>query len=95
MLGKGNTSNSIGFFAPSASLTSIAANKAYLNASDVASGESSAIALNFGGTSTAILDVVNGTLESNAPVFDLSGRRVMKTVKGSLYIQNGKKFIAR
>ena len=95
VLGKGNTSNSIGFFAPSASLTSIAANKAYLNASDVASGESSAIALNFGGTSTAILDVVNGTLESNAPVFDLSGRRVMKTVKGSLYIQNGKKFIAR
>ena len=95
VLGKGNTSNSIGFFAPSASLTSIAANKAYLNASDVASGEGSAIALNFGGTSTAILDVVNGTLESNAPVFDLSGRRVMKTVKGSLYIQNGKKFIAR
>lgn len=95
VLGKGNTSNSIGFFAPSASLTSIAANKAYLNASDVASGEGSAIALNFGGTSTAILDVVNGTLESNAPVFDLSGRRIMKTVKGSLYIQNGKKFIAR
>lgn len=95
VLGKGNTSNSIGFFAPSASLTSIAANKAYLNASDMASGEGSAIALNFGGTSTAILDVVNGTLESNAPVFDLSGRRVMKTVKGSLYIQNGKKFIAR
>ncbi|MGM9693534.1 MAG: hypothetical protein ACI3YC_00810 [Alloprevotella sp.] len=95
VLGKGNTSNSIGFFAPSASLTSIAANKAFLNASDVASGEGGAIALNFGGTSTAILDVVNGTIESNAPVFDLSGRRVMKTVKGSLYIQNGKKFIAR
>lgn len=95
VLGKGNSSNNIGFYAPSSSLTSIAANKAFLNASDVASGEQSTIALNFGGPSTAILDIVNGTLDSDAPVFDLSGRRVMKTAKGSLYIQDGKKFIAR
>lgn len=95
VLGKGNSSHNIGFYAPSSSLTSIAANKAFLNASDVASGEQSTIALNFGGPSTAILDIVNGTLDSDAPVFDLSGRRVMKTAKGSLYIQDGKKFIAR
>ena len=29
----------------------------------------------------------------NAPIYDLSGRRVAKTVKGGVYIQNGKKFV--
>ena len=93
VLGKGNTSNSIGFFAPSKSLTSIAANKAYLNASDVESGESRAIALNFEDVTTGIsLTEING---ENAPVYDLSGRRVLRTVKGGLYIQNGKKYIVK
>lgn len=32
---------------------------------------------------------------TDAPVFDLSGRRVVKVVKGGLYIQNGKKFIVK
>ena len=32
---------------------------------------------------------------ANAPLYDLSGRRVVKAVNGGLYIQNGKKFIAR
>lgn len=34
-------------------------------------------------------------LDNQTPVYDLSGRRVVKTVKGGLYIQNGKKFIAQ
>lgn len=34
-------------------------------------------------------------LQTDAPVFDLSGRRVVKVVKGGLYIQNGKKFIVK
>ena len=36
-----------------------------------------------------------GETNTDAPVYDLSGRRVVKTVKGGLYIQNGKKFIVR
>ena len=49
---------------------------------------------NFGGNTTAIESVVNG-LDVNAPIYDLSGRRVVNTVKGGLYIQNGKKFIVK
>ena len=95
VLGKGNTYNGIGFFAPSDNLTTIAANKAYLLASDV-TGTSPAIAMNFGGETTGVGTVITEEgIESNAPVFDLSGRRVMQTVKGGLYIQNGKKFIVK
>ena len=95
VLGMGNTSNGIGFFAPSSSLSTIAANKAFILASDV-TGISPAIAMNFGGETTGVGTVIteNG-IQSNAPVFDLSGRRVMQTVKGGLYIQNGKKFIVK
>ena len=95
VLGMGNTTRSLGFFTPSKSLTTIDANKAYLLASEVHSS-SRAIAMNFGGEATGVGTVIteNG-IQSNAPVFDLSGRRVMQTVKGGLYIQNGKKFIVK
>lgn len=33
--------------------------------------------------------------QEQAPIYDLSGRRVQKTTKGQLYITNGKKFIAK
>ncbi len=95
VLGMGNTTRSLGFFTPSESLTTIDANKAYLLVSEVPSS-SRAIAMNFGGEATGVGTVIteNG-IQSNAPVFDLSGRRVMQTVKGGLYIQNGKKFIVK
>ena len=32
---------------------------------------------------------------ATAPIYDLSGRRVLQTVKGGVYIQNGKKFIVK
>lgn len=35
------------------------------------------------------------TEKADAPIYDLSGRRVMQTVKGGVYIQNGKKFIVK
>ena len=94
VLGMGNTSKCLGFFTPGEGIT-IAANKAYLLADQV-NGASSAIAMNFGGEATGVGTVIteNG-IQSNAPVFDLSGRRVMQTVKGGLYIQNGKKFIVK
>ena len=31
----------------------------------------------------------------DAPVYDLSGRRVQQTIKGAVYVTNGKKFIAK
>lgn len=80
----------VGFFKPSAKVTSIPANKAYLEASKLTAG---AIAMNFGGNTTGVNTVVLGENGVNAPVFDLSGRRVVAPVKGGVYIQNGKKFI--
>lgn len=86
----GKNNNTVGFYAPSASVAKIPANKAYLNASALSNA---AIALNFNGITTGVNTVVLGENGVNAPVFDLSGRRVVAPVKGGVYIQNGKKFI--
>lgn len=86
----GKNNNTIGFYAPSASVAKIPANKAYLETSALSTA---AIALNFNGTTTGVNTVVLGENGVNAPVFDLSGRRVAAPVKGGVYIQNGKKFI--
>ena len=53
--------------------------------------------MNFDGNIVSSIESVNtnNATMSNAPVFDLTGRRVMKMVKGNLYIQNGRKFIAQ
>lgn len=71
--------------------TTLKANKAYLTL-DVVGGE--AISMNFGGNVTGINQIVNAE-QNNAPVYDLTGRRVVRTVKGGLYIKGGNKFIAR
>lgn len=42
---------------------------------------------------TGIVNV--GAQQEQAPIYDLSGRRVQNTTKGQLYITNGKKFIAK
>ena len=86
----GVNNDKVGFYTPSNSVPAIPANKAYINASAVTG---SAIALNFGNTVTGInaATIING--ENNAPIYDLSGRRVWAPVKGGLYIQNGKKII--
>lgn len=69
------------------------AGKAYLPASFTTSTQG-VLRFNFGGT-TAIESVLNNSADANAPIYDLSGRRVMNTVKGGIYIQNGKKFIVK
>lgn len=86
----GNLTN-VGFFKPKEAKT-IPCNRAYIyNAS------SNAVRLSFGET-TGIDDTLvieNGEVKSNAPIFDLTGRRVMNAAKGGVYIQNGKKFIVK
>lgn len=72
--------------------TTLGMNKAYLTL-NVAGGEQ-AISMNFGGNVTGINQIVNAE-QNNAPVYDLTGRRVVRTVKGGLYIKGGNKFIAR
>ena len=71
------------------------AGKAYILASDLGNptttGTSSTVRFSFGSETTAIESVVNNGAEANAPIYDLSGRRVANAVKGGIYIQNGKK----
>ena len=85
----GVNADKVGFYTPG-NVTAIPANKAYINASAVAG---SAIALNFGNTVTGINAATINNGENNAPIYDLSGRRVWAPVKGGLYIQNGKKLV--
>lgn len=86
----GVNAGNVGFYAPSSSVKSIPANKAYINASALST---EAIALNFGNTVTGINAATINNGENNAPIYDLSGRRVWAPVKGGLYIQNGKKLV--
>lgn len=86
----GVNNGTVGFYKPASTLTSIAANKAYINASALSK---EAIALNFGNTVTGINAATINNGENNAPIYDLSGRRVWAPVKGGLYIQNGKKLV--
>ena len=72
--------------------TTLKANKAYLTL-DTAGGEQ-AISMNFGGNVTGINQIVNAE-QNNAPVYDLTGRLVVRTVNGGLYIKGGNKFNAR
>lgn len=79
----------VGFYTPG-NVTAIPANKAYINARELSN---QAIALNFGNTVTGINAATINNGENNAPIYDLSGRRVWAPVKGGLYIQNGKKLV--
>ena len=72
--------------------TTLGMNKAYLTLNEAGAPE--AISMNFGGNVTGINQIVNAE-QNNAPVYDLTGRRVVRIVKGGLYIKGGNKFIAR
>lgn len=85
----GVNADKVGFYTPG-NVTAIPANKAYINASEISN---QAIALNFGNTVTGINAATINNGENNAPIYDLSGRRVWAPVKGGLYIQNGKKLV--
>lgn len=89
---KDGAENTVGFWTPAASLTSIAANRAfYLN-----EGGQQAVRLVFNGSVIEGIDhVVDVNDNVNAPIYDLMGRRVNNTMKHGVYIQNGKKMIVK
>ena len=87
------TGSSIGFFKPSNTVESIPANRAFVYATSTSTPSS--VSVNFG-TVEGLGSIVTETSEdANSPIYDLSGRRVMHTVKGGLYIRNGKKFLVK
>lgn len=83
--------NVAGFYKPNSNITTLAANKAYI----MTPANEGALVLNFaGGEVTGINQATINATEANAPIYDLTGRRVAKAVKG-IYVKNGKKFIVK
>lgn len=78
----------VGFYLPAEATTAIPGNKAYL---DNAAGTAvRGYVLSLGGETTGIEGVTDGSDASEAPLYDLSGRRVVKPTHG-VYIRGGKK----
>ena len=87
-----NEQGAVGFFTPSADVTSIPANRAHLS---VGVAATQGFLLRFPDGTTTSIDRLAGNGAANAPIYDLSGRRVNQPVRGNIYIQGGKKFMCR
>lgn len=89
---KDGAENTVGFWTPATSLTSIAANRAFYQNE----GGQQAVRLVFNGSVVEGIDhVVDVNDNVNAPIYDLMGRRVNNTMKHGVYIQYGKKMIVK
>ena len=87
----GNGTNGVGFYNPSS--TTLKENRAYLPAAVVMGEATNGLRLDFGGEPTGI--TATETLNNdNAPIYDLSGRRVANPVKG-IYVKGGKKIYVK
>ena len=86
----GKSDDVVAFYPLSASDRTIEKHKAYL----ILPASMESVKLNFDFNATAI-DSVETALPATKAIYDLSGRRVLKTVKGQFYISNGKKIIAQ
>lgn len=92
VFGRDKDTRHVGFYNASGDAP-LPANRAYLD--KPAQEAVNAVAMNFGdGTVTNINTAITAQSTDNAPIYDLSGRRVQRTVKGSLYIKGGRKFMA-
>lgn len=89
-LGRANGTGSVGFFR--STNATLKANRAYLK---VDNETIQSLAMNFGGTTTGITNAIKNEVNPNAPIYDLSGCRVFNMVKGNIYLQQGRKFIAQ
>lgn len=93
VFGRDKVTRHVGFF-NAAGDAALPANRAYLD--KPAQEAVNAVAMNFGnGMVTNINTAISAQSADNAPIYDLSGRRVQHTVKGGLYIKGGRKFMAQ
>ena len=87
----GNGGKGVGFYNPSS--TTLKENRAYLLADYVTGEATNGLRLEFGGETTGI--TATETLNNdNAPIYDLSGRRVAQPTKG-IYVKGGKKIYVK
>lgn len=93
VFGRHQVTRHVGFYT-AAGDAPLSANRAYLD--KPAQEAVNAVAMNFGnGMVTNINTAISAQSADSAPIYDLSGRRVQHTVKGSLYIKGGRKFMAQ
>ena len=93
VFGRDNVTRHVGFYT-AAGDAALPANRAYLD--KPAQDAVNAVAMNFGdGMVTNVNTAISAQSADCAPIYDLSGRRVQHTVKGSLYIKGGRKFMAQ
>lgn len=93
VFGRDKDTRHVGFYNASGDAP-LPANRAYLD--KPAQEAVNAVAMNFGdGMVTNINTAISAQSADNAPIYDLSGRRVQRTVKGGLYIKGGRKFMAQ
>lgn len=90
ILGK-TDAQGVGFFKLNSTDRAIKGGRAYY----VAPNGGAAAAYLFNGNVTGLEAIKTALNDANAPVYDLSGRKVAKAVKGGLYIKNGQKFIVK
>ena len=88
----GTKNNALGFYLPNETMTSIAGNRAYF---DIRANNAAqkGFSLNFD-----VVSGINNAVAGNnnqGVIYDLTGRRVNNTVKGGIYICNGKKIIIK
>lgn len=90
-----NSKDQIGFFKPASTIAAIPANRAFLYLSG--SSLTNAFYIDLDGTTTSIDELLPDVdvLNTNAPIYDLSGRRMEGTLHKGIYIQNGRKFMVK
>lgn len=88
ILGK-TDAQGVGFFKLNSTDRAIKGGRAYYVAPN------GAAAYLFNGNVTGLEAIKTALNDANAPIYDLSGRKVAKAVKGGLYIKNGQKFIVK
>lgn len=89
ILGK-TDAQGVGFFKLNSTDRAIKGGRAYYVAPNAG-----AAAYLFNGNVTGLEAIKTALNDANAPIYDLSGRKVAKAVKGGLYIKNGQKFIVK
>lgn len=74
------------------SASTLKGTRAYFDYSGTGNVQGMRLSLEGEGT-TGIGGIVTGAADTEAPLYDLSGRRVQNVTKGGIYIRNGKKII--
>lgn len=94
ILGISDQTGAVGFFTAGSSVASLQANHAYLPWTD---SQVKGISMRIEGEATSIGKIEGGQTNAsgNGAIYDLMGRRVLRTEKGGFYIQNGRKFIVK